>query len=148
MKATELLGVLHNYQLIGESIDGLEISTIVNDNREIQANCCFVAIRGETFDGHDAVKDVVRALCQGMKSDYHGILNVGTGKAYSFNDVIDILNQKLRSNAKPKYIDNPIKNYVMHTLADTTNLHNILGFKAKYDLESGISELIGHSSQK
>lgn len=61
MKATELLGVLHNYQLIGESIDGLEISTIVNDNREIQANCCFVAIRGETFDGHDAVKDVVRA---------------------------------------------------------------------------------------
>jgi UDP-glucose 4-epimerase len=31
------------------------------------------------------VKDVVRALQMAMKSDYHGILNVGTGKAHSFN---------------------------------------------------------------
>ena len=38
-----------------------------------------------------------------MKSDYHGILNVGTGKAYSFNDVIEILNQKLGLTVKPKY---------------------------------------------
>ena len=30
-----------------------------------------------------------------MNSDYHGILNVGTGKAYSFNEVIEILNKKL-----------------------------------------------------
>ena len=44
------------------------------------------------------VKDVVQALQLAMKSDYHGILNVGTGKAYSFNDVIEILNQKLGSN--------------------------------------------------
>jgi len=94
------------------------------------------------------VKDVVRALCLAMKSDYHGVLNVGTGKAYSFNDIIEILNQKLRSNVTPKYIENPIKNYVLHTLADTTNLHSVLGFKAKYDLESGIDELIGHSNQK
>ena len=36
------------------------------------------------------VKDVVRALQLAMKSDYHGILNVGTGKAYSFNDVVEI----------------------------------------------------------
>jgi len=94
------------------------------------------------------VKDVVKALCLAMKSDYHGILNMGTGKAYSFNEVIEILNQKLRSDVKPDYMENPIKNYVSHTLADTTNLQNVLGFKAKYNLESGIDELLSHCSQQ
>jgi UDP-glucose 4-epimerase len=67
------------------------------------------------------VKDLTRALQLAMKSDYHGILNAGTGKAYTFNDVIKILNQKLGLSVKPQYVKNPIKNYVMHTLADTSN---------------------------
>jgi UDP-glucose 4-epimerase len=88
------------------------------------------------------VKDVVRALQLAMKSDYHGILNVGTGKAYSFNDVIAILNQKLGSDARPKYMENPIKNYVLHTLADTTKTEKVIDFKAQNTLETGIDEII------
>ena len=88
------------------------------------------------------VRDVVRALRLAMQSDYHGILNVGTGKAYSFNDVIEILNQQLGIRIKPKYAENPIKNYVKDTLSDTTKCREILGFSAKVSLEDGIGQLV------
>ena len=88
------------------------------------------------------VKDVVRALQLAMKSDYHGILNVGTGKAYTFNQTIEILNKNLGLDIKPQHVENPIKNYVLHTLSDTTKAENVLGFKAKYSLEEGVKELL------
>ena len=88
------------------------------------------------------VKDVVRALQLAMKSDYHGIMNVGTGKAHSFNDVIEILNKKIGSDARPKYMENPIKNYVLHTLADTSKAEREIGFKAHIALEDGIEAII------
>ena len=88
------------------------------------------------------VKDVIRALRLAMSSDYHGILNVGTGVAYSFNDVIDLINQGIGSEIKPKYVDNPIKNYVSHTLADTSKTQEILGFEARCTLNDGIRSLI------
>jgi UDP-glucose 4-epimerase len=88
------------------------------------------------------VKDVVRALKHGMSSDYHGILNVGTGTAYSFNDVINLINEGIGSEIEPKYVDNPIKNYVSHTKADTSKAKSILGFKASCALSDGIKSLI------
>lgn len=88
------------------------------------------------------VKDVVRALKLAMSSGYHGILNVGTGAAYSFNDVIDLINQGIGSEISPKYVDNPIKNYVSHTLADTSKTKEILGFEACCTLNDGIRSLI------
>jgi UDP-glucose 4-epimerase len=90
------------------------------------------------------VKDIVRALQLAMDSNYHGVLNAGTGKAYSFNDVIGMLNQKLESAIEPKYTENPIKNYVRHTLADTSKCREILKFEAQFTLEEGISKLVDY----
>lgn len=88
------------------------------------------------------VKDVVRALQLAMKSDFHGILNVGTGKAYTFDQTIEILNKNLGLDVEPKHVENPIKNYVLHTLSDNTKTEKVLGFKAKYSLEEGVKELL------
>jgi len=88
------------------------------------------------------VKDLIRALQLAMKSDYHGILNVGTGKAYTFNQTVEILNKNMQLTLKPKFVENPIKNYVAHTLSDTTKMEKVLGFKARYDLEDGVKELL------
>ncbi len=98
-------------------------------------------------DGHQTrdfiyVKDVVVALRLAMRSDYHGISNVGTGAAYSFNDVIDLVNDALGSKIKPKYIENPIKNYVAHTLSNTSKAEAVLGFKARCELLDGIKNLL------
>jgi UDP-glucose 4-epimerase len=88
------------------------------------------------------VKDVTRALQLAMKSNYHGILNVGTGKAYTFNQTIEILSKSLGLSMKMQHVENPIKNYVQHTLSDTSKAEKVLGFKARYNLEEGIKELL------
>ena len=92
------------------------------------------------------VKDVVRALRLAMHSDYRGILNVGTGKAYSFNEVIEILSRKLGSDRMPEYMANPISNYVSHTLADTSKAEKEIGFRAQISLEAGIDAIINSYS--
>lgn len=88
------------------------------------------------------VKDVIRALQMAMDSSYHGILNVGTGRSYSFNDTIRMLNSKLGLAIEPRYVDNPIKNYVQHTLADTSKCKDTLKFEAKFTLEDGLDNLM------
>ena len=88
------------------------------------------------------VRDVVGALRLAMNSDHHGVLNVGTGKSYSFNRVVEMLNERMQIDLQPEYIENPIKNYVMHTLADTSKTKGVLGFEARYALKEGIDELV------
>jgi UDP-glucose 4-epimerase len=88
------------------------------------------------------VKDVIKACLLLMNSDFEfDIYNVGTGTSHSFNDVVDILNEKLNTNLRPVYIEMPVKNYVDHTLADTKKIGS-LGYKSEYSLEKGISEII------
>lgn len=87
------------------------------------------------------VSDIVDALIIASKSAI-GVFNAGTGKSHSFNEVIDILNEKLGTEIKPIYEENPIKNYVAHTKADISKMAG-LGFRPKYSLEDGISKLIG-----
>jgi len=89
------------------------------------------------------ISDVVEALILAWKKDLEcEIFNVGTGIAYSFNNVIDLLNRLLGKNVRPIYKPNPIKNYVQDTLADTTKAETLLGFKAKVTLEEGLRNLI------
>lgn len=89
------------------------------------------------------VKDVVQICKLAMDSDLNcEIINVGTGKSHSFNEVVDILNKLLGKDIKPKYVENPIKNYVWHTLADPTKMQTLLGFTPRYSLEEGIKELL------
>jgi UDP-glucose 4-epimerase len=45
-------------------------------------------------------------------------------------------------------VDNPIKNYVQHTLSDTDKAEKLLGFKARYELEDGIRELLDFTWDK
>jgi len=88
------------------------------------------------------VKDVVSALKLAMGSDYSGALNVGTGKSYSFNEVAEILASEMGLDIRAEHADNPIKNYVRDTLADTRKAEEALGFRAERALKEGIREII------
>jgi len=87
------------------------------------------------------VKDIVDALLLTSKKGT-GIFNAGTGKAFSFNHLVDLINSCLGTDLKPIYIENRIKNYVMHTLADTTKMKS-LGFSPRYSMEDGLKEIMG-----
>lgn len=88
------------------------------------------------------VKDVVKACKLMIDTDFeYEIYNVGTGKSHSFNDVVDILNDRLDTNVKPMHVEMPIKNYVSHTLADIYKIKH-LGYSPDYTLIDGIDQLI------
>lgn len=86
------------------------------------------------------VKDIIDALLLASKKGV-GIFNAGTGISHTFNDIINQLNASLGTNISPSYKENPIKNYVMHTKADTSKSSG-LGFKPKYSLGKGIEQII------
>lgn len=88
------------------------------------------------------VGDVVEANMLAMKSTAAGIFNVGTGRSVSLNEMTAMLKSKLGSDLAPEYRPNPIKNYVMHTQADTQKAEKELGFRAKTPLEAGMDLLI------
>ena len=99
-------------------------------------------------DGNQArdfifVEDVVKAFILAMESETKSdIFNVGRGESHTLNQLVDILQKILNTSLKPAYFQNPIKNYVFHTLADTAKTEDILGFKAMYSLEQGIKEIL------
>ncbi|MEM2878083.1 MAG: NAD-dependent epimerase/dehydratase family protein [Candidatus Hadarchaeales archaeon] len=89
------------------------------------------------------VSDVVRACMLASEADVDcEIVNVGTGKSTSFNQVIDIINELLGKSIKPTYLDNPIKNYVFHTKADLTKAKRLLGYVPQVGLREGIERLL------
>jgi len=95
------------------------------------------------------VSDIVDALMLAAEKYFEcEIFNAGTGEAHTFNEVVDLLNKLLDKNIKPIYKPNPIKNYVYHTLADTTKAERVLGFKAKIKFEEGVSKLIQTYSER
>ena len=88
------------------------------------------------------VTDVARAFTEATKLKGFHAINVGTGKSYTINDMISRLNKQSGKNVVPNYIINPLKNYVEHTLADTTKAEKVLGFKAECTLDEGIDRLL------
>ena len=90
------------------------------------------------------VDDVVEALILASKAKNVAgeVFNVGRGEEHTFNEVISLLEKHTGLKAKVKYVENPIKNYVARTLADTRKSEKFLGFKAKISLEEGIKRII------
>ena len=89
------------------------------------------------------VDDVVEANILAMRSRLKGeIMNVGTGTSYSFNSIIEKLNAAMGTKIVPKYVKNPLKNYVAHTLAETSKTEKLLGFRPKITLDDGIARTV------
>ncbi len=86
------------------------------------------------------VDDVVSANLKALESDKNGVFNVGNGRSYSFNEIIDMINKYLKNPIKVKYIENPLKNYVEVVEADTTKMINELGFRPHVDINVGIKK--------
>ncbi len=94
------------------------------------------------------VSDVVEAFLLAYSSDIGcDIYNVGTGKETSFNELADLI-RKLGLNLSIIYEENPIKNYVYRTLANTSKAERELGFHYKVELNEGLDILLKAYSRK
>ncbi|MHB8361678.1 MAG: NAD-dependent epimerase/dehydratase family protein [Thermoplasmataceae archaeon] len=88
------------------------------------------------------VNDLVEIIIKASQLKGFNILNGGTGKNYSLNEMLDKLNNHMGTKVKAKYIQMPINNYVMETLADISNLKHKLSYTPKIDLDEGIKMII------
>lgn len=97
---------------------------------------------GEQKRDHIYVNDAVGATIKALNAKQSCIVNVGTGIATNFNDLIKALNMPLGTNFEPEYFDMPYdsKTYQSNTQADTKKAEKILGFKAKWLLKNGIAD--------
>ncbi len=106
-------------------------------------------LRGENaklFEGSDKIKrdfiyveDVIQANIKACTPKKSGIYNVGTGKARSFQDIVDILKKELGIKREDKYIPNPYKNqYQYFTEADISLTKEFLEYEPRFSLEDGI----------
>lgn len=98
------------------------------------------------FDGSEAIfrdfvyiKDVVNANIKALEAK-SGIYNVGSGVARSFQEIVNILQNKLGTNYPCEYFANPIKNsYQFHTQA---KLDENFSYRPKFSLEDGIEDYL------
>ena len=91
------------------------------------------------------VRDVVSANILAMTSNINfGIFNVGTGIGTSFNALVALTNNALGTSIEPRYIENPLKNYVHDTIADLSLISKSLGYNPQWTLEKGIKFLIDY----
>lgn len=89
------------------------------------------------------VDDINNGFKLGMSSDINcDIFNLGTGRCYNLNELVDILNEVLDTDIKPVYKENPIQNYVQETLADASKAREYFGFEPRVHLKEGIGKII------
>lgn len=91
------------------------------------------------------VKDVVaanRLAMQTPKKLFGEIVNVGTARMMSLNEIAGFLNRYLGKDIRPKYVPMPFKNYMRYQLADLTHVTGLLGFRPAFDLEAGLNDFV------
>jgi ADP-L-glycero-D-manno-heptose 6-epimerase len=89
------------------------------------------------------IEDVIQANIKAMHPRQSGIYNVGTGKARSFQDIVDILQKELHTDYKCEYMPNPfIGRYQFHTQADILTTREGLDYEPRFELEDGIKAYV------
>jgi UDP-glucose 4-epimerase len=69
------------------------------------------------------------------------VINVGTGKSYTLNQVVALLNRIFGREVKPRY-DPPRPGDVRHAQANISLARELLGYEPKVDLENGLRRTV------
>jgi ADP-L-glycero-D-manno-heptose 6-epimerase len=88
------------------------------------------------------VKDVVALTLLALNAKRSDIYNCGSGYAFSFNEVIGVLNRELGTELAADYFDNPYSFYQPHTQADMKRVQNELGFTPRFTPAAGIADYL------
>ena len=95
---------------------------------------------GEQTRDFTHVHDIVRGIEAAADHELTGVYNLGTGDAYSFNTVVEMLNDELGTTIEPEYVENPIPDdvYVHDTCADASKMREVTGWEPEIDFPEGI----------
>ena len=102
------------------------------------------------FEGSDKIlrdfiyiEDVIQANIKACSPKNSGVYNVGTGKARSFEDIVNILQKELKIDNGKEYIPNPyVGQYQFFTEANIETTKKALGYEPQFEMEDGIRAYI------
>lgn len=102
------------------------------------------------FEGSDKIlrdfiyiEDVIQANIKACNPKKSGVYNVGTGKARSFEDIVNILQKELEIDNGKEYIPNPyIGQYQFFTQANIDSTKENLDYEPRVEMEDGIKAYI------
>jgi UDP-glucose 4-epimerase len=87
------------------------------------------------------IKDIIQACILFAENEATGVYNISSGKVYSLNEVVAIINKVLGKNLEPIY--SPVRQGdMLHNRADISKAKGF-GYKPKWDLEDGIRDILG-----
>ena len=84
------------------------------------------------------VMDIVRGLELAAENELDGIYNLGVGDPYTFNEMVDMINDELGTDVDPVYEPVPLENYVYHTHADPSKFKQATGWEPEISFEEGV----------
>ncbi|MDR2830163.1 MAG: GDP-mannose 4,6-dehydratase [Methanobrevibacter sp.] len=70
------------------------------------------------------VRDLVKANILAAKSKFNGVLNLGSGRAITINQLYELIKNIINSNLEPKYLDERLGD-IKHSQANVDNLSKI-----------------------
>jgi len=102
------------------------------------------------FEGSDKIlrdfiyiEDIIQANIKACSPKKSGVYNVGTSKARSFEDIVNILQKELGIDNGKEYIPNPfVGQYQFFTQANIQTTKENLEYEPQYSLEDGIKAYI------
>ena len=129
----------------GEDQKGRRMSLIGQILRQVKNNQKVKLFEfGEQKRDWVYVKDVVQANLRALDRFEPGkglVLNIGSGKSYSFNELIKIVSEVTWKRINPEYIPCTFKDsYQNHTECDINKAKKELGYHPEFSLRSGIEE--------
>ncbi|AKU08152.1 NAD-dependent epimerase/dehydratase family protein [Haloferax gibbonsii] len=87
------------------------------------------------------VDDIVRGIELAADERLQGIYNLGTAESYSFNEMVEMINEVLGTDVEPEYVENPFEVYVHDTKADYSKIHEATGWEPQVSFEEGVERV-------
>ncbi len=87
------------------------------------------------------VRDVARTNVAALELEYHGAVNVATGKKTSLLDLIEVLSE-VSGNTADFTHGEPREGDIIHSLADPSRMNNELKVVAETELKEGLAKLL------
>ncbi|TKX48922.1 hypothetical protein EXE49_14165 [Halorubrum sp. ASP121] len=84
------------------------------------------------------VVDVARACELTIDNDLTSAHNVGTEEAYSYNEMVAMINDALGTDINLEYIGRPFDGHVHDTMADCSQFHDSTGWEPHISFKRGI----------
>ncbi len=90
------------------------------------------------------VSDIVAANLLALDSEVSGcVINVGTGRAVSVNEITELLCARIAPDIKPQYAQR-VAGELQNCVADISNARKLLGYEPSASLETHIDEVIDY----